>query len=191
MSSAAVAQRLSAQEFLAWDTTQTQRHEFIAGEVFAMAGASEAHVTTAGNLYVTLRRHLSGTPCRTFITDMKLQVQAADAYFYPNVMVTCSATDATSPNIKREPVLLAEVLSPTTAAYDRGDKFTAYRRIASLREYLLIDPDSRRVELYRLGADNLWVLHPAEPDTDVQLDSVKLTLTPLALWAEMPPTPTR
>jgi Uma2 family endonuclease len=186
MAHAAVAHRLSAEDFLAWDTTQTQRHEFIAGEVFAMAGASEAHVTGAGNLYLTLRQHLAGTPCRTFITDMKLQVQAADAYFYPDVMVTCSAADAASPNLKREPVLLAEVLSPGTAAYDRGDKFAAYRRIETLREYLLVDPDTRRADLYRLGPEGLWVLHPAEPGDGIELASISLALTPEALWAEMP-----
>jgi Uma2 family endonuclease len=101
-------------------------------------------------------------------------------------MVICSAVDATSPSSKSEPVLLAEVLSPSTAAYDRSNKFAAYRRIATLREYLLVDPESRRVELYRVGDDGLWVLHPAEPNTNVQLDSVKLLLTPAALWAEMP-----
>jgi Uma2 family endonuclease len=186
MSNVAVAHRLTAEEFLAWDAGQSLRHEFVAGEVFAMSGAGDAHVTVALNLAMTLRQHLAGTPCRTFISDMKLRVQAADAFFYPDVMVTCSAADATSPSSKSEPVLLAEVLSPSTAAYDRGNKFAAYRRIATLREYLLVDPETRRVELYRLGADGLWVLHPAEPDTDVQLDSVKLLLTPAALWAEMP-----
>lgn len=156
-----------------------------------MAGASEAHVTAALNLAMTLRQHLAGTPCRTFITDMKLQVQAADAYFYPDVMVTCSALDAASPNIKREPVLLAEVLCPGTAAYDRGDKFAAYRRIITLREYLLVDPDTRRADLYRLGADGLWVLHPAEPGAEIELASVTLRLTAAALWAEMPATNNR
>jgi Uma2 family endonuclease len=189
MAHAAAAHRLSAEEFLAWDSTQTQRHEFIAGEVFALADASEAHVTAALNLAMALRQHLVGTPCRTFITDMKLQAHAADAYFYPDVMVTCSAADATSANIKREPVLLAEVLSPGTAAYDRGEKFAAYRRIATLREYLLIDPDTRRADLYRLGPDGLWVLHPAESGAGIELASVGLALTPAALWAEMPPTP--
>jgi Uma2 family endonuclease len=186
MSNTALARRLTAEEFLAWDAGQTLRHEFVAGEVFAMAGAGDAHVTAAGNLYLTLRQHLAGTPCRTFISDMKLRVQAADAFFYPDVMVTCSAVDATSPSSKSEPVLLAEVLSPSTAAYDRGNKFAAYRRIDTLREYLLIDPETRRVELYRLGADGLWVLHPAEPNTNVQLESVKLLLTAAALWDEMP-----
>jgi Uma2 family endonuclease len=191
MAHAAATRRLTAEEFLAWDATQTQRHEFVAGEVFAMAGASEAHVTAAGNLYLALRQHLAGSPCRTFITDMKLQAHAADAYFYPDVMVTCSAADAASPNLKREPVLLIEVLSTSTAAYDRGDKFASYRRIATLREYLLVDPDTRRADLYRLGADGLWVLHPAEPGTAIDLASVELKLTPTALWAEMPPIDSR
>jgi Uma2 family endonuclease len=81
----------------------------------------------AGNIAIALRRHLAGTPCRTFITDMKLRVEAVDAFFYPDVMVTCSARDAGDPLVKREPVLLVEVLSPATAAFDRGDKFAAYR----------------------------------------------------------------
>ena len=125
--------RMSAQDFLAWDETQSVRHEFVAGEVFAMAGAGEAHVTVALNVAMLLRQHLDGTPCRTFITDMKLRVEAADAFFYPDVMVTCSAADAGDPLVKRAPVLLVEVLSPATAAYDRGDKFAAYRQLAMLR----------------------------------------------------------
>ena len=86
---------------------------------------------------------------------------------------------------------MAEVLSPSTAAYDRGNKFAAYRRIATLREYLLVDPDTRRADLYRLGSDGLWVLHPAEPGAAIELASVKLQLTSTALWAEMPATDSR
>ena len=178
--------QMSAQDFLAWDAAQTLRHEFVAGEVFAMAGAGEAHVTAAGNLYLVLRQHLAGTPCRTFITDMKLQVEAADAFFYADVMVSCSSADAADPLVKRDPVLLVEVLSPATAAYDRGDKFAAYRKLPGLREYLLVDTDSRRCDLYRKGADGLWVLHPFEPGQDLRLESVALDVPPAQLWAEMP-----
>jgi Uma2 family endonuclease len=185
---------MTAEEFLAWDASQTVRHEFVRGEVLAMAGAGEAHVTgtgeahvtVAGNVYLALRQHLAGSPCRTFITDMKLHVAAADAYFYPDVLVTCSALDARDPLVKREPVLPAEVLSPATAAYDRGEKFAAYRQIDSLREYLLIDPQTRRADLYRKGDDGLWVLHPAAPGEGVQLASVDLDLTAERLWAEVP-----
>ncbi len=185
MGHAAEQFRLSAADFLAWDALQSIRHEFVSGEVFAMAGAEERHVTTALNVAMALRSHLRGTPCRTFITDMKLRVDAADAYFYPDVMVTCSAADAGDPLIKREPVLLVEVLSPSTAAYDRGDKFAAYRSLSSLREYLLVDTTSRRCDLYRKGSDGLWVLHPFEPETAVQLDSVGLSLSAQALWDEV------
>ena len=177
---------MSAQEFLDWERTQSIRHEYLRGELFAMAGAEERHVTTAANVYTALRTHLRGTPCRTFITDMKLRVEAANCYFYPDVMVTCSAADAGEPLIKREPVLVVEVLSPSTAAYDRGEKFAAYRLLPTLREYLLVDPHSRRCDLYRRGGDGLWVLHPAEPGQSVVLASVALELVAEKLWDEVP-----
>ena len=190
MGQAALNLPLSAVDFLAWDATQTTRHEFVRGEVFAMAGAGERHVTVALNVAIALRQHLAGTPpCRTFITDMKLRVDAADAYFYPDVMVTCSARDADDPQVKREPVLLVEVLSPATAAFDRGDKFAAYRGLPSLKEVLLVDPDLRRCDLFRrqaLEAGEAWVLHPTEPGAGVELASVGLSLSAAALWAEVP-----
>jgi Uma2 family endonuclease len=189
MGQAALNLPLTAAEFLAWDATQSTRHEFVRGEVFAMAGAGERHVTVAGNMYVALRQHLAGTPCRSFITDMKLRVEAADAYFYPDVMVTCSERDATDPMVKREPVLLVEVLSPNTAAFDRGDKFAAYRTLGSLREVLLIDPDLRRCDLFRRQAvdgGEAWVLHPSAVGAGVELVSVGLTVSAEQLWAEVP-----
>lgn len=187
MGHAAAKTPMTAQEFLVWDAHQPLRHEFVRGEIFAMAGAEERHVMVAGNVYVALRAHLRGTPCRTFITDMKLRVDAADCFFYPDVMVTCSSVDAADPLIKREPVLVVEVLLPGTAAYDRGDKFAAYRLLPSLREVLMVDPDSRRCDLYRKGVDGLWVLHPFEPGQAVRLQSVDLDLGAEALWDEVGP----
>lgn len=186
MGQAALQLPMSADDFLAWDAQQTIKHEFVRGEVFAMAGAGEAHVTLSLNVAMALRQHLHGSPCRTFITDMKLRVEAANAFYYPDVMVTCSPADAGDAMVKREPVLLVEVLSPSTAAYDRGEKFAAYRQIRSLREYLLIDPDTRRCDLYRLGTDGLWVLHPFEPGQDLRLASVDLSLPATTLWDEVP-----
>jgi Uma2 family endonuclease len=161
----------------------------VRGEVFAMAGAGERHVTVAGNVYLALRQHLAGTPCRTFITDMKLRVEAADAFFCPDVMVTCSPRDAEQSHVKSEPVLLVEVLSPATAAFDRGDKFAAYRSLDSLREVLLVDPDLRRCDLFRrqvVDGGEAWVLHPGEAGAGVELVSVGLALSAAALWAEVP-----
>ena len=99
MGRAALKLQMTATEFVAWEELQTIKHEFVNGEVFemgrpgetqAMAGAGEAHVTLTGNAYVALRQHLKGTPCRCFFADMRLRVEAADAYFYPDLMVTCS-----------------------------------------------------------------------------------------------------
>jgi Uma2 family endonuclease len=186
MGHAAVQFQFTAEQFLAWDATQTIKHEFVRGEVFAMAGAHEAHVTVTINVGMALRQHMKGSSCRTFTTDMKLRVESADAYFYPDVFVTCSATDASDPLIKREPVLVVEVLSPSTAAYDRGEKFAAYRLLPTLQEYLLVDPAARRCDLYRRGADGLWVLHPGAPEQGVHFASVELELDGTRLWDEVP-----
>jgi Uma2 family endonuclease len=176
---------LTAEEFIAWENGQSERHEFVNGEVFAMAGAEDRHVTVAGNFYIALREHLRGTPCRTFMSDMKLQVTAANSYFYPDVMVTCNGADAASPLSKAEPVLLVEVLSPSTAAYDRGEKFVHYRRIASLQEYVLVDIDTRRTDVFRKRDDGMWVLYPFEGAEPVRLASVKLEIAVEALFAEV------
>ena len=179
-------QRMTAAEFLAWDAGQTIKHEFVGGDVFAMAGGEDRNATAAGNLYIALRQHLRGSPCRVYGSDVKLRVDTADSFFYPDLMVTCSAADAADRLIKREPVLVVEVLSPSTAAYDRGDKFASYRQLPSLAEYLLVDVDSRRCDLFRKRSDDgLWVLHPSAPGEGVQLASVDLAISAEALWADL------
>ncbi len=178
--------RMTPAEFLEWEYSQQDRHEFVDGEVFAMAGAADAHVTVALNVAMALRQHLAGTPCRTYITDMKLRVDASNAYFYPDVMVSCSAADAREAIYKREPVLVVEVLSPNTAAFDMGAKFAHYRKLASLREYWLIEPLTRRSDLFRRTDDGrTWTLHPLETNDLVHLASVALEIPPAALWAEL------
>ena len=177
--------KMSGDEYLAWEAEQTEKHDFIDGEVYAMAGAESGHVTAAGNLSMALRQHLAGTPCRTFIADMKVQAREGDNYFYPDVVVTCSDADRSSSLVKREPTLIIEVLSPSTAAYDRGEKFARYRSIASLKEIAFIDMSSRRTDVYRRGADGLWVLHPFDAGAAVTLASVELTVSAEAVFAEV------
>ena len=173
----------TAADYLAWEPAQAERHEYLDGEVFAMAGAEDRHVTVSMNLAFALRQHLSGSPCRTFMSDMRLHVAAANSYFYPDVLVTCSALDVASTMVKTEPKLIAEVLSPSTAAYDRGVKFSHYRRIASLEEYVVIDLDTRSMDCYRKGTDGLWVLHPF-----ARGERVALELSAEQLFAEVPET---
>jgi Uma2 family endonuclease len=175
----------TADDYLAWENTQEDRHEFLDGEVFAMAGAEDRHVTVAMNLAFALRQHLSGSRCRTYMSDMRLQVASANSYFYPDVLVTCSAADQASRSVKTEPVLIIEVLSPSTAAYDRGLKFSHYRNLASLQEYVLVDLETRSTDCYRKGADGLWVLHPFARGDTVSLASVALAVTPEQMFAEV------
>ena len=176
---------MTGAEYLAWEDEQTERHEFVGSEVFAMAGAEDRHVTVCGNAYIALRQHLVGSPCRTYMSDMRLSVATLGSYFYPDIMVTCSALDQASPRVKSEPKLIVEVLSPSTAAYDRGLKFSHYRSLPSLQEYVLVDLDTRCTDSYRLGADGLWVLHPFESGHTVHLASVALDITSAQLFAEV------
>lgn len=184
-------QPMTAAEYLDWEETQEQRHEFVAGEVFPTAGVEDWHVTVAGNVAMALRQHLRGGPCQTYISDMRLQVEAANAYFYPDVMVTCDALDHDSRRFKSHPVLLVEVLSDSTGHYDRGDKFAQYRRIASLREYVLVDIARRATDVYRKGADGLWVLHPFAGEESVVFASVGLELPARDLFADVEPPATK
>ena len=186
MGQAAPKPGFTAKGYLAWEAAQPERHEYLDGEVFAMAGAEDRHVTVAGNLYIALRQQLAGIPWRTFMSDMRLHIIAANSYFYPDVLVTCSALDLSSPMVKTEPKLIAEVLSPSSAAYGRGLKFSHYRRIPSLEEYLVIDLDTRSTDCFRKRDDGLRVPHPFARGETVLVASVALELSAAQLFAEVP-----
>jgi Uma2 family endonuclease len=119
------------------------------------------------------------------MNDVKLQVAAANAFFYPDVFVTCSERDAASRLVKQEPLLVVEVLSPSTAAYDRGDKFASYRLCPTLAEYAVIDIDRRAVDLFRKNAEGLWVLHPLAGNATLTLASVDHALALGELFADL------
>lgn len=180
---------LSAADFLAWETQQPSRHEYVDGEVFAMAGGDDRHMTVAGNVYMALRQHLRGSPCSVYMSEVRTFIQAANCYFYPDVFVTCSDRDRAERLHKHDPLLVVEVLSPSTAAFDRGARFAAYRQADSLQEVVFIDTDSRLTDVHRKGADGLWVLHPFAAGDSMRLASVDLLLPPELLWADVPDGP--
>ena len=129
-------------------------------------GNDDRHSTATGNLYMLLRAYLHGSPYRVYMNDVAVHIEPSDTYLCPDVFVTCSPRDAADRHVKREPLLIAEVLSPASAGYDRGGKFASYRQLPSLQEYLLIDPAACTLDLFRKSADGLWVLHPQQlPDT--------------------------
>ena len=139
-------------DYLGNEQNSTLKHEYVAGEVFAMAGASKRRGTPAGNAFIALRQHLRGRPCGVWMADMKVRVRADSAYYYPDVVVTCDAADlgADAPkDYLRTPILVVEVLSDSTEPVDRCEKWLSYRRLASLAEYVLIDRNRAWVEVFR------------------------------------------
>lgn len=168
----------SADDYLAWESEQAEKSEFFHGEVFAMSGASRRHVTISGNVFASLDRALEGTPCRVYMADMKLQVLQDDAYFYPDVFVTCDPADHRAEQFMTAPTVIVEVLSPSTAAFDRGDKFAAYRRIPSLREFILIDPAKQTIEIYRRAGEDtdIWEYQDLAKNAPLMLASLETSI---------------
>ena len=168
--------RFDAAAYLAWEEAQPERNEYIAGEVFAMVGVRQSHNVATGNIYNALRRELKGSPFRVFIESVKTHVEAADAFFYPDIVVTCDARDRLTPNYVSHPLLVVEVLSDSTAAFDRGAKFAAYRKLESLKDFVLIDVARQRVEVFRRNAENHWVLYDYGIGDSIELTSLSLNL---------------
>lgn len=163
---------ISPEEYLEGEKVSQVKHEYIDGEVYAMAGASDAHVTITGNLFSLLRNHVRGSGCRVYMADMKAQIQAINRYYYPDVMVTCDTQDREFEYFKSSPCLIVEVLSGSTEAFDRGKKFTDYRHLQPLQEYVLISQDTMSVECFRRNEERRWVLYPYEKGEEVHLASV-------------------
>ncbi|QSA96797.1 Uma2 family endonuclease [Methylococcus sp. EFPC2] len=166
-------------DYLAGEPLSAVRHEYVAGHVYAMAGAGKAHNTIALNIASRLRNHLRGSPCRSYIADMKVRVAREQAYFYPDVVVTCSERDTAADAPKdylTEPRLIVEVLSPGTETTDRREKMRAYAALESLREYVLVESRFPQVEVYRRLPDGGWEQWTWSPGETVRLDSVGLDL---------------
>jgi Uma2 family endonuclease len=178
--------RFTLESYLAWENEQPTRNEFYRGEIFAMVGPRRVHGIVTGNLAAALHGQLKGSPCRVFQESMKVQI-GDDTVLYPDLFVTCDKGDLTTERIFTAPTVVVEVLSPSTQSYDRSKKFALYRRIAALREYLLIDPDTWRVEAFRRDALGQWVLHDMSEAQAVELPSVDLRVSMADLFDGVDP----
>lgn len=161
-------------DFLTWEAHQTERHEFFRGETFAMVGGTARHNRVILNLASRIGDHLDGTKCQVFAENMKLQVP--DGVLYPDVMVTCGKAEAGDEQTVTDPKLIIEVLSPSTRGYDKRDKFILYRSLASLREYVLIDPAQRQVEVFIWAEGGTWTLTDQTTAEALTLASIECTL---------------
>jgi len=156
------------------------RHEYLAGEVFAMAGASFNHNLITANLIRRLGNQLEARPCIVLGNDMRLRIETADACAYPDCVVLCDRPrfHDNRQDVLTNATLLVEVLSPSTEGYDRGGKFAVYRGLPGLRQYVLVAQDRFAVDLFSRQADGRWLLEAfTDPQTEIHLESIGCTLT--------------
>ncbi|MBW4613523.1 MAG: Uma2 family endonuclease [Desmonostoc vinosum HA7617-LM4] len=176
---------ISPEEYLEGEKASQIKHEYIDGQVYAMAGASDAHVTVSMNFSMLLRNHLRGSGCRVYMLDMKARIDVINRYFYPDVMVTCDTRDREFEYFKSHPCLIVEVLSETTEAFDRGKKFADYRKLDSLQEYVLISAQQMSVECFRRNPEGHWVLYPYGKEEEIHLASIDLRCAIAAIYEDV------
>ncbi|MEZ2319479.1 MAG: Uma2 family endonuclease [Microcoleus sp.] len=176
---------ISPEEYLKLEELSPVKHEYIQGETYAMAGASDAHVTLSVNLVTLLRNHVRGSGCRVYMSDMKGRIESRNIYYYPDVMVTCDERDKVFQFFKRYPCLIIEVLSKGTEGFDRGDKFADYQELETLQEYVLINQKRQRVECFRRNAEGLWVLHSYTQGSEIHLASVDFRASMDAIYEDV------
>ncbi|MCT7968174.1 Uma2 family endonuclease [Laspinema sp. D1] len=169
---------ISPQQYLECEVKSPIKHEYIDGEVRAMAGTTDTHNTIAGNLFALIRSHLRGTDCRLYFADVKAYVEQRNCFYYPDLMVTCDPKDRENTTFKRFPKLIIEVLSPSTEAFDRGDKFNDYQTFNSLEEYVLVNTKHQRVEVFRKTEGGGWLFKSYTPTEEIfTLHSLNLTVS--------------
>ena len=164
------------EEYIEIEEISPIKHEYLQGQIVAMAGASKAHVIITGNLSALLINHLRGTGCISYSSDMKVRLPSLNLFYYPDLAVTCDERDRTSSEaFILHPKLVIEVLSDSTEAFDRGDKFSDYKTIAELEEYVLIHQTQMLVERFQRKTNNLWIPQVYTAGSKVEFASINFS----------------
>ena len=167
--------KMTEAEYLEFERASELKHEYFDGEIFAMTGASEAHNLICMSAAFLLYGQLRGRPCKVYQSDMRVKVEATRLYTYPDIVVMCGEAQFADGEFDTllNPVVIIEVLSPSTERYDRGKKFQHYREIASLREYVLISQESPHIERYLRQDGGGWLLSDAKGlEAAIELSSI-------------------
>ena len=169
----------TVEDYLTLERSASYKSEYRDGQIYAMTGASRKHNLVSGNIYRELSLQLKKRPCEAYINDMRVKAAETSSYHYPDVAVVCGTPQFEDAQVDTllNPTLLIEVLSPSTEAYDRGSKFAYYRKIASLREYLLVAQDQPNIERYVRQGD-VWILSEVTGiEASMSLDSIDCMLS--------------
>ncbi len=177
--------RMTYAEYLEAEARSGVKHEYLDGEVHAMAGGTPEHAALAMAFGASLMRALDGRPCRVFSSDLRVRIRETNLSTYPDLTVVGHALelDEEDPQAVLNPAVIVEILSETTAAYDRGPKAAHYRRIPSLREYVLVAQDEQRIEVHRRNAAGFFEIHEFGPGEEVALESIGATFPVSAVYA--------
>ena len=177
---------LTPEEYLQVEEKNDRKHEYINGYLRKMSDINDSHVTIAGNLAVLIRDRVRVSGCRVYISDMKARIEKQNRYYYPDVMVSCDEQDKENTTFKKFPCLIVEVLSDSTEAFDRGDKFADYQLLETLQEYVVINTKCQRVECFRRNNEGLWVLQSyTSEETLFQLRSINFEGEMNALYEDV------
>lgn len=172
---------ISPEEYLEIERAAFERHEYFDGEIFDMAGTSEEHANISSNINISLGSQLKKRPCKSYQSDLRVHIPITGLFTYPDILVICGKPqflEEAHLDTVLNPVLIVEVLSPSTADYDKGAKFENYRTIESLQEYILVWQDKKRVAHYTRQSDDTWLLRDfIGEEAEIILSSIDCTLT--------------
>ena len=170
--------KISVEDYLEGEEISQVRYEFVEGEVYAMAGASDKHHRIGANFFIRLDSHLGNSKCEAFMAEMKLRADEK-TFYYPDVFVACDKVKK-SKFYREEPILIIEVVSPSTRQTDRREKLRAYQQIPSVQEYAIVEQDKIHIELHRRQPDGRWITYfynENDMDEEIEFQSVDLKLT--------------
>ncbi|MEA5509551.1 Uma2 family endonuclease [Crocosphaera sp. UHCC 0190] len=166
---------LTPDEYLSFEEKSDIKHEYRQGEIYAMAGASNNHVLITVNMATLLRNHLRGKGCLTYISDTKVRIDPLNTYYYPDITVSCDERDRNLTQYICYPCLIIEVLSDSTEAFDRGDKFADYRQLQSLQEYVLISQKTKRIDTFLINEQGQWMLSSHDENDPLILKTINFS----------------
>ena len=175
---------LTPENYLKNEEKSLIKHEYINGEAYAMAGTTDSHNTIALNLASIIRNHLRGTDCRVYFADIKARLEKRNCFYYPDILVTCDPQDRETSTYKRFPKLIIEVLSESTESFDRGDKFNDYQTLNSLQEYVLVNSQHQRVEIFLRDELGRW-FYRSYNEVKVCFESLNLTINLSAIYEDV------
>ncbi len=176
---------LSPDEYIEGEKVSLVKHEYIDGQIYAMAGTSDSHAIIVANLVALLRPHLRRSGCLLMPQDMKVKIPRQQTFYYPDLLVTCDDRDRVNRYFKEYPKLIVEVLSDSTEMFDRGKKFEHYRQILTLEEYVLIAQSQPKVEGFRRNASGRWELYDFPVEGPWDLASLEFESTVAALYEDV------